>query len=209
MNSLKQTLQLLLVIGVCTFCHVALAADEGKMTAEERAKAIKYLKDSQAETLSMIENLSEAQLKFKAAPEKWSVLDTAEHIMLAEKLIFSQVEKALASPPNADWDAKTSSKTALLEKALVNRTTKVQAPEAIVPSSKLTLAEVIKGLKEGRAKTLKFAEETQLPLKMYTAENPFFKTLNAYQWLIYVPLHNMRHNQQIAEVKADPNFPKK
>jgi len=209
MNTLKRSIHLLLVVGLCVFCHVALAADEGKMTAAERAKAIKYLKDSQAETLAMIENLSDAQLKFKAAPEKWSVLDTAEHIMLAEKLIFSQVEKALADKPNPDWEEKTKGKTELIEKAIVNRTTKVQAPEAIVPSSKLSRAEVIKGLKEGRAKTLKFAEETQVPLKTYTAENPFFKTLNAYQWLIYVPLHNLRHNQQIAEVKADPNFPKK
>lgn len=209
MNSLKRAVQLLLVCSLCIFCHAALAADEGKITAEERAKAIKYLKDSHAETLAMIENLSEAQLKFKASPEKWSVLDTAEHIMLAEGLLFSQVEKALADKPNPDWEAKTQSKTALIERAIVNRTTKVQAPEAIVPSSKLSRAEVIKGLKEARAKTLKFAEETQVPLKMYTAENPFFKTLNAYQWLIYVPLHNLRHNAQIAEVKADPNFPKK
>ena len=209
MNKLKHTAQILIAIGICIFCNAVLAADEGKMTAEERAKAIKYLKDSQAETLALIENLSDAQLKFKAAPEKWSVLDTAEHIMLAEGLLFSQVEKALADKPNPDWEAKTNNKTPLLERALVNRTTKVQAPEAIVPSSKLSREQVIKGLKEGRAKTLKFAEETQLPLKMYTAENPFFKTLNAYQWLIYVPLHNIRHNQQIAEVKADPNFPKK
>jgi len=209
MNYLKRVMQLLLVLGVCTFCHAALAADEGKMTAEERAKAIKYLKDSHAETLAMIENLSEAQLKFKAAPEKWSVLEVAEHIMLAETLIFSQVEKALASPPNSEWEAKTKGKTEIIEKAIVSRATKVQAPEAIVPSSKLTRDQVIKGLKEGRAKTLKFAEETQVPLKTYTAENPFFKTLNAYQWLIYVPLHNIRHNAQIAEVKADPNFPKK
>jgi len=209
MNWLKRFTHLLLVLGVCTFCNAVLAADEGKITAEERAKAIKYLKDSHAETLALIENLSEAQLKFKASPEKWSVLEVAEHIMLAETLIFSQAEKALADKPNPDWEAKTKGKTELIERAIVNRTTKVQAPEAIVPSSKLTRDQVIKGLKEGRAKTLKFAEETQLPLKMYTAENPFFKTLNAYQWLIYVPLHNMRHNAQIAEVKADPNFPKK
>jgi hypothetical protein len=35
-----------------------------------------------------------------------------------------------------------------------------------------------------------------------------FNTLNAYQWLIYIPLHNFRHNRQIEEVMANPNFPK-
>jgi hypothetical protein len=79
-----------------------------------------------------------------------------------------------------------------------------------VPSGKLSRAELIAKYKEARAKTLKFAEDTQLPVKSHTFDHPFpvFGTLNAYQWLIYVPLHNMRHNQQIAEVKSNPNFPK-
>jgi hypothetical protein len=48
-----------------------------------------------------------------------------------------------------------------------------------------------------------------VPLKEHTVDHPFpiFGTLNAYQWLIYIPLHNMRHDQQIAEVKASPGFP--
>lgn len=28
---------------------------------------------------------------------------------------------------------------------------------------------------------------------------PVFNMLNAYQWLLYIPLHNVRHNRQIAE----------
>jgi hypothetical protein len=32
--------------------------------------------------------------------------------------------------------------------------------------------------------------------------------LNAYQWLIYLPLHTERHDKQIAEVKASPGYPK-
>jgi hypothetical protein len=50
-----------------------------------------------------------------------------------------------------------------------------------------------------------------LALKEHTADHPFavFGTLNAYQWLIYIPLHNIRHNQQIAEVKASAGYPGK
>jgi hypothetical protein len=70
--------------------------------------------------------------------------------------------------------------------------------------------EVIQRYKDQRARAIQFAEETQVALKEHTVDHPFpvFGTLNAYQWLIYVPLHNMRHNQQIAEVKASPGFPK-
>ena len=74
----------------------------------------------------------------------------------------------------------------------------------------MSRADIMTLLKDGRAKSLKFIETTDLPLKAHTLDHPFpvFGTLNAYQWLIYIPLHNMRHDQQIAEVKASPGFPK-
>ena len=47
-------------------------------------------------------------------------------------------------------------------------------------------------------------------MKDHTTEHPFpvFNTLNAYQWLVYIPMHNLRHDLQIAEVKASPGYPK-
>jgi DinB family protein len=209
MKSLK--MGLIGMIFICIVCPTTFTASEPTMSAEERAKAIKLLKDSEEETLAALEKLSDEQLKFKAAPDKWSILDICEHILLAEGLIFNAVDRAIATQPNPEWETKTKGKTEFVEKAVVNRTVKVKAPEEIVPSGKLSRAEIIVKYKEARGKTLKFAEETQLPLKSHTLEHPFpvFGTLNAYQWLIYVPLHNMRHNLQIAEVKSDPNFPKK
>ena len=34
-----------------------------------------------------------------------------------------------------------------------------------------------------------------------------FGTLNAFQWLLYIPLHNQRHIEQIAEIQAAPDYP--
>jgi uncharacterized damage-inducible protein DinB len=211
MKNLKRATNLLLALGLCVFCHAALAADDGKITPEERAKVIKLLKDTQAETLEALEKLSDEQLNFKSAPEKWSVLETAEHIMMAESLIFGAVQGAISAKPNPEWETKTKGKTEFIEKVMPDRSGKAQAPESIVPSGKLSRQEVMAKFKDARAKTLKFAEDTQLPLKAHTFDHPFpvFGTLNAYQWLIYVPLHNVRHNKQIAEVKANAAFPKK
>jgi DinB superfamily len=208
---LSRALLLICMICICGTSTTVFMASDPMMTTEERAKVIKLLKDSQQETLEALEKLSDDQLKFKAAPEKWSILEVAEHITLAEGLLFGAVERALANQPNPEWETKTKGKTEFIEKAMVSRERRVQAPESIVPSGKLSRTELIAKFKEARAKTLKFAEDTQLPVKSHTLDHPFpvFGTLNAYQWLIYVPLHNMRHNQQIAEVKANPNFPKK
>src|SRR5258706_10529827 len=187
-----------------------LQASDANITATERAHAINLLQQSQAEFLSLVDGLTEAQWNYKPGPDRWSVGETAEHIVLAEGGLFTFLERALAAAPNPDWETKTRGKTEFIEKVMVDRSHKAQAPEAIVPHGKLTHQEVIERYKIVRAKTLKFAQETDVALKEHTADHPFpvFGTLSAYQWLIYIPLHNMRHDQQIAEVKASPGFPK-
>jgi hypothetical protein len=203
MRATFATLALLSITGI-------LHASDGAMTPAERAHAIQLLRASQKEYLALLDGLTDEQWTWKSAPDRWSVGETAEHIVLAEGLLFGAVMGAVAAPVNPDWETKTRGKTEFIEKVMVDRSHKATAPEPIVPQGKLSREEVIQRYKEARAKTLKFAEETQVALKEHTFDHPFpvFGTLNAYQWLIYVPLHNMRHDQQIAEVKATPGFPK-
>ena len=180
------------------------------MTPEERAKVIKLLLDTQKEYLDSLENLSDEQWKYKPSPFKWSVGEVAEHIVLSEVALFSIVERALAQKPNPDWESKTTGKDVFIERVMPSRDRRAQAPHEIRPTGKLSREEVIKRYKEVRAKTLAFAQKTDLPLKAHTVEHPFpvFNTLNAYDWLIYIPLHNLRHDKQIAEVKASAGYPK-
>jgi hypothetical protein len=186
----------------------AWAADPA-ITAEERAHAIKLLEDSRAEFLSSIQDVTPEQWTWKSAPERWSVGETAEHIVLAESLLFSQVRTALAASANPDWEKKTAGKTEFIERVMVDRSHKATAPESIRPQG-LSKEEVMRRFQQVRGETLRFARETQASLKDHTTEHPFkvFNTLNAYQWLIYIPLHNMRHDMQIAEVKATAGYPK-
>jgi|SRR5512143_1260913 uncharacterized damage-inducible protein DinB len=203
---------------ICTVLFSGLAhaltlprSGDGKLTPEEKAKAIKMLMDSQNEFLSYVEKLSDAQWNARPIPFKWTVGETAEHIALAEGLLFSAMERALAAPINPDWETKSAGKEAILDNILAGRKGKAQAPEPIQPlKRKMSRTEIMTLFKEGRAKTLKFIETTDQPLKAHTLDHPFpiFGTLNAYQWLLYIPAHNLRHNKQIAEVMSNPAFPK-
>lgn len=206
-----QTIALVVMLLVPAFTAKVTTVHEGHLTADERAKVIKYLTESRDKLLAEISDVSEAQWKFKPGPDRWSVGEVAEHILLAEGLLFTNVERAMAAPVNPDWQEKTKGKTEFIERVMIQRLGKAQAPEAIVPSGKLSRDEVIAKFKEARAKTFKFTETTQFALKEHTVDHPFpvFGTLNGYQWLIYIPLHNIRHNQQIAEVKASPGYPAK
>jgi hypothetical protein len=214
----EPTMKLSLAVLVCTFIVSTLASAfttppvaDGKLSAEERAKAIKMLHDSQNELLSYVEKLSDAQWNFRPAPFKWTVGETAEHIALSEGLLFSAMERALAAPINPDWETKTAKKEAVLDNILAARMGRAQAPEPIQPlKRKMSRADIMTMLKEGRAKSLKFIETTDLPLKAHTLDHPFpvFGTLSAYQWFLYIPAHNLRHNKQIAEILSNSAFPK-
>ncbi|HKV41192.1 MAG TPA: DinB family protein [Blastocatellia bacterium] len=187
------------------------APSDGKITPEERAKAIKMLNDSQNELFSYIEKLTDAQWNFRPAPFKWTVGETAEHIALAEGLLYDAVQKALATAIDPDWETKSAGKEAILDNLLAARKGRAQAPEPIQPIKReMSRSEIMSLLKDGRARSLKFISTTDLPLKAHTLVHPFrvFGTLNAYQWFLYIPEHNFRHNKQIAEIISNPAFPK-
>ena len=93
-------------------------------TAKERAHLIKLLQDSQKEYLSYVENVSEAQWNWKPGQDRWSVGETAEHILLAEGRLFSAMERAVAAPPNPDWEKSTGGKAELLERPCLIAATK-------------------------------------------------------------------------------------
>jgi hypothetical protein len=190
--------------------YVGLCASDAHITSEERTKALHWLEESHQEFLASIDGVSEEQWKWKPAPERWSVGETAEHIVLAEALLFESVKKAMSSQSNPAWEEQTKGKTEFIERVMAPRLGKAQAPEPIVPRNGLTLAQVKERFEQQRAEIERFASDNNLPLKDHTAEHPFpvFGTLNAYQWLIYVPLHTERHDKQIAEVKATAGYPK-
>lgn len=190
--------------------QTAPVADDPHMTAEERARVIKWMDETQKIYLDRLEHVSEAQWNWRPAPFRWTVGEVAEHIMLTESRLFAVVERALAAPVNPNWQAKTTGKDAFIERAVPNRGVRAQAPLEIRPTGKLSREEVVRRYKELRVRVLEFTQKTDAPLKAHTIEHPMraFNTLNAYDWLIYIPLHTERHNKQMAEVMAAPGYPK-
>ena len=187
-----------------------VAAADPHMTAAERTKVLNWLEDSGKQFLAAIDGVSDAQWKWKPAPGRWSVGEVAEHIVLAEASQFAKVKAALAAPASADWETQTKGRTETIEMVMAPRLGKAQAPEPLVPGGNMTRAQARERFVAQRAEILKFARETDAALKEHLAEHPMpmFNPLNAYQWLIYIPLHNLRHEKQIAEVKATAGYPK-
>jgi hypothetical protein len=181
-------------------------APDPKMTKAERAELIELLNKSEKEFVKAVEGLTDQQWSFKPGPDRWSVAECAEHIVLAEALLFETATTSLAAASDEKWE-DTLRKTDVLRRALPNRSTKVDAPAAIKPRQAMTRQQLMSRFKEQRARALAYVQETEAPLKAHTAANPFFGPLNAHQWLLYIPLHHLRHNLQIAEVKTSSSYP--
>ncbi len=180
------------------------------LTKEEREHAIEYLKQTQKDFLASIEGVSEAQWKFKAAPDRWSIAETAEHIGLAEQLIWDRISGTIMKSPAApEKRAEVKGKDEIILAKVPDRSQKAQAPEQLRPTGKwATKAALVKDFETTREKEITYVAETKDDLRSHFAEHPLLKTMDAYQCILLNGAHCKRHTLQIQEVKTDPNYPK-
>src|SRR6478672_4087422 len=73
-------------------------APDPKMTRAERAELIDLLNKSEKEFLDAVESVSDAQWTFKAGPDRWSIGEVAEHLVLAEAGLFTTATRSVAAP---------------------------------------------------------------------------------------------------------------
>ncbi|MBA2622719.1 MAG: DinB family protein [Chthoniobacterales bacterium] len=186
------------------------SAGPSTLTKEERARAVDYLTESQKDFVAAIDGLSEEQWKWKAAPDRWSIAETAEHIAFTEDMIWKLVsEKIMKSPADPEKKEGVKGKEEMIMKMIPDRSRKAQAPEQLRPTGKWTTrASLVKDFDATREAEIAFVKETKEDLRSHFEEHPFLKTMDAYQWLLFNGAHNKRHTAQILEVKAEAGFPK-
>jgi DinB superfamily len=200
---MKKRLALLL----CASAALAVAGD-GAMTSSEREYLLGQLETSKSNMLASIAGLSDAQWKFKPAPNVWSVAECAEHIILAEDYIFGGAQQVLKTPAvprparsNAEFDRG-------LVAGVLDRSKKATAPEPIVPSGKFaTPADAAREFTARRDKTIEYVKTTADELRVHVADGPA-GPMDSYQFLLLLAAHSGRHTLQIQEVQANPGYPK-
>ena len=187
---------------------VAVAAGAQTLSQEDRDSALKYLESTEQGVLDATKGLTAEQWNFKQAPDRWSVAEVAEHIAAAEDLLFgmitTQVMKAPARPAGEDVKAVDQ----MVLTGVPDRSHKAQAPEPLKPTNRFGSPEAaLKHFQESRQKTIDFLQKTD-DLRAHASDSPLGKKLDGYEWLLFIAAHSERHTKQIAEVKADPKFPK-
>jgi len=194
-------------ISVLTLAVAAAPLFAATLTQAERERAIAELTTNRQQFLDSVAGLSAAQWNFKPDEKTWSVAECAEHIALSEDLIFGSVIKIAQSP--AMPDKKSAVTDDFILKAVVDRSHKFQAPEALVPKHTFaTPQDIIAHFTESRERTIAYVRDTQDDLRAHFFDHPVLKTMDGYQWILLLSSHSQRHTAQLNEVKANPNFPK-
>lgn len=173
----------------------------------DKQKAFTYLEETRAKFLKATEGLSEAQWRFKAGPDRWSIAEVAEHIALSESLILGMIEgQVLKGPAKKPGEGITDEK---LIAGVTDRTQKAQAPEVLKPTNKWPTREaLVKDFIAARAKTMEWLKTTNEDLRAHVAPHPAFGPLDAHQWILLLAGHSARHTAQIEEVKTSAGYPK-
>jgi hypothetical protein len=175
----------------------------------DRDALIPMLQESAQVFVDSFADLTRPQLTFRPAPERWSISETAEHVILAEvgssKLMRGRMIRE-STPPEVL--AATAGGDGRIDARLKVRAGVLPAPDFVMPKGSWpTAGEMVDAFQESRQATVEFLKTTPLDLATYAAPHPAFGPLTGLQWAYFIVRHCLRHVEQIEEVKATAGYP--
>src|SRR5258706_3959029 len=172
MKKFSMLLSALLFLSIAVFGQTLTQAD--------RDKGANYLQQTRDGVVAATKGLSDAQMKFKAAPDRWSVAETLEHITLAEDFMFQNVTDKIMKAPAGPADRDTAKLDAMILNMVPDRTQKRQAPGPLVPTGRWTSSETLDHFLKRPATTIEVLKSTPDLREHASADNPFQQSLDAY-----------------------------
>jgi hypothetical protein len=191
----------------------ALATDQ-PLTSAELGQAHLYLRQTRAGLHGATKRLSETQWNFKPAPERWSIAEIVEHVMVVQERVLGPISDQLTSapPPPAGYDYNRVD--ALVIHNFPDRLVKFPSPIPATLSGE-TPAEALHRFDRNcnllaeslAAPGLRNHAIDSAPLKGISKGE--YGLMDGYQWILAAAAHTERHTKQILEVVADASFPER
>ena len=188
------------VMLLCASCEASAAS----MTKLEREQLVAHFEMTERWLGLELRGLSDAQLTWRAAEGKWSILDVLDHLTVAEPQYWQWLEEGMKEPATVTRGQDPDENFLWYG---IDRTQRNKTAAAREPKGQLTnAAEGLAKFTKLRARMLEYARTTQDDLRTHTVQKS--KT-DLYQWLLMISTHSQRHLLQIQEIKASPHYPAK
>lgn len=189
---------------------LAFSVTDDGISKKEKKFAISYLEETRNDLANTINGLSEDQLNFKSAEDRWSVKECLQHIAITENSLWQWCETTIKAAATPEKRAEIKTTDEQIIKMITDRSQKFQAAPEMKPDKSIytTALDAFNGFKTSRETLIKYVKNTKEDLRNHITQGPM-GSVDAYQLILFIGAHSNRHTQQIAEILADPNFPKK
>jgi hypothetical protein len=173
------------------------------MKQRERDRLLSHLQMTASWLPDEVSSLSPNQLAFRSAPDKWTIAEVVQHLVIAEPNYWKLLQDGINHPPQA-LKEKASDADVLwygIDRTRHDKTPAKQDPKG----QQVNISEALAAYGQLHSKMLDYAAKTTDDLRSHAVPE---WGVDAYQCLLEISTHEQRHILQIREIKADSTFPK-
>ncbi len=157
------------------------------------------IEEARKDVLNNVNSLTDAELNLEVEKDRWTIAQVAQHLVLMEETVTTLLKKELSN-----HERRPAERLKPIERT-VDRTYKVEAPAHLEPEAGFySKEELVQRLGESRLALqhlLSQIDEMSL-LTEKSAEHPVFGRMNLAQWVEFIGVHELRHLDQMRELKA-------
>jgi len=169
------------------------------MTEHERQATLASLAKGSTDLLDALDGVTEELAARSPGPDRWSILQCAEHVALAEDYLFSLI----SGSKRAETPLMNQQREVLILARGADRSIKKNCPSYAQPKGSLsTLREALEALLASRESTIQFVNTNEEDLRCRIAVHPILGTVNCHELLLLMAVHPVRHAEQIEEIRT-------
>jgi hypothetical protein len=170
----------------------------------DKARLLEALRKGAEAFLRSLAGVGEAACRLRPAENRWSVLECAEHVAVAEEVMLGLVtgERKARDPEGPKRDER-------ILRSGTDRSTRFDASDQSQPRGRFsTLAEAVGHFQAVRERTLHLVQQTGEDLRATEVKHPHHVVgvISTYECLLLMGSHVQRHALQIEEIKNTPAY---
>ncbi|MGA7930367.1 MAG: DinB family protein [Candidatus Sulfotelmatobacter sp.] len=168
-------------------------------TEVDKAKLLEALCKGGDAFLCSVAGVGEASCRLRPRENRWSVIECAEHVAVAEEVMLGLVtgERTARDPEGPKRDDR-------ILRSGTDRSARFDASDQSQPRGRFaTLAEAVAHFQAVRERTLRLLEQTGEDLRATEVKHPHHAVgvISTYECLLLMGSHAQRHALQIEEIK--------
>ncbi len=190
----------LAILSICLYIGFA-NSQHPKLPKMEvsREQLIKDLEENTQQMVEFLQSFEDAEkLSGKPGPEKWSVLETLEHLTKTDYAIG-----ILMQAPVVKSERSPTKKSEMIITGLTRRAMAVESPKNLEPVGRFSNREEGIAMLQKVRKTITDALlDKDLDGVLEVFSHPFFGSLSPIEWAQFSVAHTQRHKKQMDETIA-------